>query len=135
MVNSSNDLDQQIRSQVLKMGADKVGVADLTPAKMFVSWQGGPLLDPYPRAVSLGIRLSDAVVDSLFYRDTIVALKTYERHVYEVINRNLDQIALQVVNKLQEAGWHAFPIHATQTIQMAPHHLGVFSHKLAANLG
>lgn len=137
MKDSSNDLsrlDQQIHSEVLKMGVDKVGIADLTQAKKFISWQGGPILDPYHRAVSIGIRLSDTVVDSLFYRDTIVALKTYERHIYGVVNRKLDQIALQVVRMLHQAGWYAYPIHATQKIQMAPHHLGVFSHKLAANL-
>lgn len=137
MKDSSNDLshlNQQIRSLVLKMGVDKIGVADLTPAKKFISWQGGPILDPYLRAISIGIRLSDAVVDSLFYRDTVVALMTYERHIYGIVNKQLNQIALQVVRLLQQAGWHAFPIHASQTIQKAPHHLGVFSHKLAANL-
>ncbi|MFQ5818896.1 MAG: 4Fe-4S double cluster binding domain-containing protein [Candidatus Heimdallarchaeota archaeon] len=137
MKDSSNDLshlDQQIRSEVLKRGVDKVGVADLTPAKKFIAWQGGPLLDPYHRAISIGTRLSDAVVDSLFYRDTVVALMTYERHIYGVVNRQLDQIALRVVHMLQQAGWHAFPIHASQVIQIAPHHLGAFSHKLAANL-
>ena len=137
MGNSSNDLnrlDQQIRSQVLTMGADKVGVADLTPVKKFVTWQGGPLLESFNRAISIGIRISDAVVDSLFYRNNVMALMTYETHVYGVVNRLLDQIASQVVRILQQADWYAFPIHASQAIQMAPHFLGAFSHKLAAHL-
>lgn len=137
MADASTDLsrlDQEIRSRVLQMGADKVGVADLTSVKKFVEWQGGPLLEPFNRAISIGIRISNAAVDSLFYRNNIIALKTYETHIYGVVNRRLNQIALQVVRLLQQDGFYAFPVHASQRIQDSPHHLGSFSHKLAANL-
>ncbi len=132
--NQLSGLDHEIRSQGLALGADMMGIADLTPAKQFILWQGGPLLEPFDHAISIGIHLSDVLVDSLFYQSDSMALKTYETHVYGTVNRKLDQIALQLIRLLQQEGWYAFPVHASQSIQPAPHLLGSFSHKLAAHL-
>ncbi|NIO36787.1 epoxyqueuosine reductase, partial [Candidatus Bathyarchaeota archaeon] len=45
-----------------ELGADLFGVADLTVAQDFICKQGGEHLRRFPRAISIGIRLLDAVV-------------------------------------------------------------------------
>ena len=45
-------------------GVDMFGVADLTPAREFIKDQSKGLLPSLPRAVSIGIALPAAVVDT-----------------------------------------------------------------------
>jgi epoxyqueuosine reductase len=115
-----------------ELGADLFGVADLTTAQDFVCKQGGEYLRKFPRAVSIGIRLLDAVVDELQRRDDPVAAYTYKAH-YDSVNSRLDHISLSLAKRIQERGYRAYAIPASQTLDTNKL-VGVFSHKLAANL-
>jgi epoxyqueuosine reductase QueG len=82
--------------------------------------------------VSLGIRLLDPVIDQLYRHEEPSVIFSY-RGLYNTINSNLDQATLQVAKKIQEAGFKAYPIPASQIVNSRKLE-GAFSHKLAANL-
>lgn len=111
---------------------DLLGVADLTSASGFIRAQGGEHLASYPLAVSLGMRLIDAVVDELHLHESPSAIFSY-RGLYNSVNQNLDRASLLIARRLQREGFRAYPIPASQIID--PRRLeGAFSHKLAAHL-
>jgi epoxyqueuosine reductase len=113
-------------------GADSYGVADLTGVQDFIRAQGGERVTGYPRAVVMGIRLLDTLVDLLEDRTDFIAAALYRHTSYDVVNAALDAMALQVANTLQREGYRAFPVPASKR---ASNELiaGVFSHKLAAH--
>lgn len=115
------------------LGADYYGIADLTGAQEFIHAQGGDRVARYPRAVVMGIRLLDELVDLLPEREDPAVGILYRHHTYDVANQLLDQIGLRVANTIQQGGYRAFPIPAskrTSDEQIA----GIFSQKLAAHL-
>jgi epoxyqueuosine reductase QueG len=113
-------------------GADFFGVADLAIAQNFVCNQGGEYLGKFPRATSIGIRLLDAVVNELHRHEDKAVIFTY-RGLYDSVNSRLDDTALLLAKRIQEEGYHAYPIPASQVID-SKRLIGVVSHKLVANL-
>ncbi len=125
-------LNLELRDMVEGLGLDLLGVADLTSASGFIRAQGGEHLASYPLAVSLGMRLIDAVVDELHLHENPSAIFSY-RGLYNSVNQNLDRASLLIARRLQREGFRAYPIPASQIID--PRRLeGAFSHKLAAYL-
>jgi epoxyqueuosine reductase QueG len=124
--------NDDLASLAQELGVDFFGVADLTEARTFVLQQGGQQIAAFPRAVSLGIRLLDPIVDELYRHDEPSAIYTY-RGLYNSVNASLDRAALYVAKRLQDAGHQAYPIPASQTISDQKLE-GAFSHKLAAHL-
>jgi len=114
------------------IGADYAGIADLTGVRQFVHAQGGDRVAGYPRAVVMGIRLPDALIDALADRQDRTGASLY-RHNYDVVNGMLDVIALRVANALQQLGYRALPVPASKRADDAVM-AGVFSHKLAGHL-
>ncbi|UCE59476.1 MAG: epoxyqueuosine reductase [Phycisphaerales bacterium] len=127
------ELDRHIRDSAQIWGVDFVGVADLTPIHDAVVRQWGPVIAEYPRAVSLGIALLNPIVDQLPRQAERAAAMTYRHHVYDVTDRRLDLIASRLSSMLQNEGWSAMPIPASQEVD-EEHICGVFSHKVAARL-
>ena len=128
----SDDMDEQIRSLAHTLGVDYFGVADLSSAHDFILAQGGGRVAKYPRAVTIGMRLQDSLVDLLPDDDKAGAI-LYKHNSYDVVNLALDQIALRVAHTLQQAGFDAFPIPASKRTD-DEHISGIFSQKLAAHL-
>ena len=92
----------------------------------------GEALGKFPRAVSIGIRLSDEIVDQ-HSPDEPREYSLYWHHVYRVVTPALDFLAQKIQCQLQADGFKAFPIPAglpynRETLR------SVFSHKLAAHL-
>ncbi len=107
------DLDANIRELALSLDADYFGVADLSSAHNAILAQGGERVARYPRAVTIGMRLQDSLVDLLPDDDKAAAI-LYKHNSYDVVNLALDQMALRVANTLQRAGFDAFPIPASK---------------------
>ena len=127
-----DELQGELRDLARGLGVDLFGVADLTAARDFVRAQGGEQIGRFSRAVSMGMRLLDAVVDELFRHEEPSVIYTYQG-LYNSINASLDRAALLIAKRIQDAGFRAYPIPASQTVN--PRKLeGAFSHKLAANL-
>jgi epoxyqueuosine reductase len=126
-------LEDQIRQIARQEGADFFGVADLTLAMGEVVRQGGPELANYPRAISLGIRLFDEIVDLLPERESRAVAVGYRTHCYDVINGRLNVVASKVAGAVQRAGYRAYPVPASDRVD-DERICAVFSHKLAAHL-
>jgi epoxyqueuosine reductase QueG len=127
-----SSLQAELERIAKELGADLFGVADLTPAQDFVCKQGGEYLRKFQKAISIGIRLLDAVVNELYRHKEPAVIFTYKA-LYNSVNSRLDHIALLLAKTIQEKGYQAYPIPASQTID-SKRLIGVISHKLVANL-
>ena len=125
-------LQDELRKIAKDQGADLFGVADLTVAHEFVCSQGGEYLKRFPRAISIGVRLLDALVDELPRHEEPMVVFTY-RGLYNTVNSRLDQVALSLSKRVQQEGYQAYPIPASQTVD-SQRLTGAISHKLAAHL-
>lgn len=126
------ELEQAVRRAIDPWGVDLWGFADLGPAREFILEQGGESVAGYPRAVVLGIALPHVIVDRLSNRADW-SVKVAYRHQYDTVNRRLDLVASQVTSLLQQQGFRALPIPASERID-SKRICAVFSHKLAAHL-
>lgn len=122
----------ELKGLVSDLGVDLFGVADLASARDFILAQGGQHIAGFPFAISIGTRLLDPVVDELYRHEEPSALYSY-RGLYNSVNASLDRAALMMAKRIQEAGFKAYPIPASQTINSRRLE-GAISHKLAANL-
>ena len=122
----------RLETLVYQNGGDLFGVADLEPAHEFIIAQGGETLDRFPRAVSIGIRLSDVIVDQ-HNPDDRHENSLYWHHVYRVVTPALDFLARRVQRELQADGYMAFPVPGSMPYDRETLK-GIFSHKLAAHL-
>jgi epoxyqueuosine reductase QueG len=129
---AKSSLQTNLEGIAKELGADLFGIADLTIAQDFVCKQGGEYLGKFSRAISIGIRLLDAVVDELYRRDDPTVTYTYTA-LYNSVNSRLDHIGLLLAKRIQEKDYKAYVIPASQTVD-SNKLIGVFSHKLAANL-
>ena len=127
------NLRGKLESLAKDMGATYFGIADLAPARQRISEQGGEFLTQFPRAVSHGFVLVDGTVNTLVHHKDIAALHNYWYYVYQIVNPRLDSISLMLAQSLDKAGFQAFVIPSSQTVDRT-RLTGVFSHKLAANL-
>jgi len=125
-------METDLEKMAKELGADLFGIADLTVAQAFVCKQGGEYLRKFSRAISIGVRLLDAVVDELYRHEDPAAIYTYTA-LYNSVNSSLDHVGLLLAKRIQEKGYRAYAIPASQTVD-SDKLIGVFSHKLAANL-
>jgi epoxyqueuosine reductase QueG len=125
-------LNEEYRVFSKSLGVDLFGVADLILAKQYITNQGGEHVGQYPKAVSLGIRLIDDVIDQLHNHNNLVTIASY-RGVYDAVNQALDRAALMMAKKIQQSGYRAYPIPASSMLDN-DNFEAVFSHKVAANL-
>jgi epoxyqueuosine reductase len=122
----------ELENTAKELGADLFGIADLEEAQDFICNQGGEYLRKFPRAVSIGIRLMDAIVDELHRHEDRSVIFTY-RALYNSVNSSLDRIGLLLARRIQKEGFQAYLIPAAQTIDY-DRLIGVVSNKLAPNL-
>ena len=125
-------LNNELKDYSMSLGIDLFGVADISKASDFVRKQGGEHVAGFPRAVSLGVRLIDDVIDQLYNHQDIVTISSY-RGVYDAANMTLDRAVLLVAKKIQDAGYRSYPIPASSMLNN-DNLEAVFSHKLAAHL-
>jgi epoxyqueuosine reductase len=122
----------ELRHAAGLQGARVFGVADLEPLKARVPDLLARVPGEYARAAVLGIRLERAVLDGIADRPTPLYM-----HHYRQVNYQLDRAAFQVADRLQEAGFRALAVPASQIVCADPM-LGHVSHKLlgwAAGIG
>ena len=118
--------------KAVDMGARFFGVADLAVAKEAILEQGGEFLNAFPRALSVGIAMSDRIVDQLHRHKEAIIARTYD-YLYYTVNQSLDRIALRLSATLSEHGFKSLLVPASDRAD-TKNIRGLFSHKLAANL-
>jgi epoxyqueuosine reductase len=131
--NIDMDFDNQIRERAFEKGADFYGVADLASARDFIQEQGGKEVASYPRAISIGIRLMDSIVDQLPQRNEKGVAVNYLHHGYTIINKRLDLLASSLSSLIQREGFRALPLPASERYD-DERICALLSHKLAAHL-
>jgi len=125
-------VSEQLKALAERHRAAAYGVADLTALAerkpdVLAEVGGG-----FTRAVVMGLRLQDSVVDGVADRPTLLYF-----HVYRQANYELDRMAFEAAGLLQAAGFRAAAIPASQVIARNPMR-GHLSHKLlgwAAGIG
>jgi epoxyqueuosine reductase QueG len=113
-----------LEGSLLEMGASKFAYAEV----------GRYLPDELKGldyAISVAVRLSDAVINQIDVRPN----HTYFHH-YRSVNALIDNITLRTMLLIQEWGYPALAIPASQTVKSSVDmYAGVFQHKTAAVLG
>lgn len=80
--------------------------------------------------ITVGVRLSDYIIDQIEDKPTY----TYFHH-YRAVNTLIDQITLRGMLYLQDNGYKAVAVPASQTVNDAPQpYSGIFPHKTGAVL-
>lgn len=125
-------LEYRIKIMAEHEGADFFGVADLSTVKDKVIEQGSSFVADYPKAISIGIRLPDSIVDALPNRDNPAVAVNY-RHTYDITNLRLDLLTSKLASIIQQEGYKALAIPASERYDNE-RICAVFSHKLAAHL-
>lgn len=121
------DFTNKLKREILALGADLVGVADIKPfsrARLTPS----NLLDSYCRAISIGVRLPTAVFEEIIDRPTPLYAS-----VYRTANCLLDQIAFRTAGILQGYGFYSLPIPASQVLDKKNWY-GAISHKAVGRM-
>lgn len=116
----------ELLSFAAAQGADLAGVAELSrisPERILIS---GQIRQRMKYAVVAAIRLSETVLAEITDHPT----RSYYHH-YRMVNLALDQLALKIVRFLQDHGFSAYPVPASQLLDWN-NQKGIFSHKHAA---
>lgn len=125
---SLSSLNQAIEQFLAPMQIDHLGYADLSGHPEAIQDYYGPLWNDYPRAISLGVNMPNRVVDELLKAPNHTYL-----YYYDVVNAKINQIVLALTNWLENQGWLAYPVPASQRTN-EDKLSGIFSHRLAARL-
>lgn len=116
-------LKDKIIQKSLEMGASKIGFANLE----------GYLpneLKHLKTGISVAVRLSDQIMNDVINKPT----HTYYHH-YRTVNFLIDQITLAITTILQNSGYLAMAVPASQTVKTdTDQFTGIFQHKTAATL-
>jgi epoxyqueuosine reductase QueG len=117
----------RLKDGVRGLGADLVGIADLEPFREERSIPED-LVAPFKRAVSMGVRVPLAVFGTVSDRPS-----PHYAAVYATVNRRLDEIALDTAALLQDRGFRALPVPASQILDKGSWR-GALSHKAVARM-
>ena len=127
-------LEDELKQLALKTGTDFYGVADLSTIQEVIAKLWEETAAQFPRAISVGIALSHAIVDQQPNRFSSLVAMNYKHHAYDIINQRLDHTSSLLSGVLQRKGHRALPIPSTQENTYNEELYGIFSHKMAARL-
>ncbi len=119
---------ERLKSIAETSGATLFGVTDITSCKDKFYIEPKSILDDLKYGVSIGVRLSNKVLETIVNEPT----KIYAFH-YKRVNSLLDEIALKILTFIQDKGSSALPIPASQ-VEDWQNQRGAVPHKLIAHL-
>jgi epoxyqueuosine reductase QueG len=125
--NMDHDYTEKIKANIIELGANLVGVADTKPLTK-LTLDPPNLLDSFPMAISIALRLPSAVFEQIIDQPTPLYSS-----VYHSANRILDQIAFHATNILQRDGFKSLPIPASQVLDRENWY-GAITHKAVGRL-
>ncbi|MBY8995959.1 MAG: epoxyqueuosine reductase [Candidatus Heimdallarchaeota archaeon] len=126
MQDENQDFTNSVKNSVLENEASIVGIADLT---ILDEYKHEPVIPKgFTRAVSIGIRLTDKVIDKITKGPT----KEYAE-LYRKTNEKLNEVATHIASKFENEGFKTLRIPASQTVNYQKRY-GKFPHKTAAIL-
>ena len=127
---SEADNVEKIRALSQRWGGSLFGVADLHSFKKEEILLPPSLIDQLSYGISVGFHLSDAILEEIENQPTPLYFHHYQR-----VNILLDTIGLIVTSTIQNLGYQAVPIPASQIVDWKTQK-GHLSHKhLAWEIG
>ena len=123
-----SDAENTSRIETLcrQWGSSLFGVTDLRSFKKEEILLSPDLMDQHPFAISIGYHLSDAILDDIEDRPTPLYFQHYQR-----VNILLDSLGLLLTSAIQDLGFQAIPIPASQLVDWEKQR-GHLSHKHVA---
>lgn len=118
---------KMIKNNLIADGATIVGIADISELKFSFGFKKSEF-KKYTRAISIGVRLSDEIINGITDGPT----NAYAEH-YRTINYELDRITSKLENKLLSMNFRAFAIPASKRYDQKKL-AAKFPHKTAAIL-
>ena len=112
-----------LKNMALENGAALFGIANMENVKKDNFLISQDILQTLPFGISIGMRLSQKILEEIVGHPT----RLYYHH-YRQTNFSLDRLALKISNFIQNKGYNALPIPASQTIDWE-HQRGHLSHK------
>jgi epoxyqueuosine reductase len=109
-------------------GSSLFGVADLHSLKRDEILLSPLLVDQHPFAISIGYHLSDSILAGIENQPTPLYFHHYQR-----VNIFLDTISLILTSAIQDLGYQAMPVPASQIVDWKSQR-GHLSHKHVARL-
>jgi epoxyqueuosine reductase QueG len=122
------DRTRELKDIATGAGADCVGVADLEPFRGTLPSLSQHLIDDHSFALSLAVRLDDAVLSAITDHPTL----EYAEH-YRAVNGRLDAIAARIVSFIAGQGYHGVAVPASQILDETGL-VGAISHKAVARV-
>ena len=119
----SGSLLSRLKAAAEKRGAKAWGIADLSRCE---SAGAAPCLEigAFSRAIVVGLRLSDAVLERIVDRPTPLYF-----HHYRQVNWRLDRLALELADLIQDEGHASLAVPASQIVGRDPMR-GHVSHRM-----
>lgn len=124
--------EEQWRKMAIEHGWDYFGAADISEHHSYLAGFCGEFIKQFPRAISLAVRLSNAVVDTVERQEKDKIL-SFHNYIYYGVDYLQNTGTVKIAHAIQRSGWRAFPVPASYGVypdKMA----GLISHKLTARL-
>ena len=118
---------EKLKDAIMRRGANCVGVADTEPLKV-LTLHPPNLLDSFPRAISIALRLPNAAFEQIIDKPTPLYFS-----IYQTANRMLDDIAFHTANILQKDNYKSLPIPASQVLDRQNWY-GAITHKAVGRM-
>jgi epoxyqueuosine reductase QueG len=131
-VTNPKDNAEKLKTLSIQWGASLFGVADLHSYERELILLPPIVIEQLPFGISVGYHLSDAILDGIENQPTPIYFHHYQR-----ANILLDTLSLILTSMIQDLGWQAIPIPASQIVDWK-NQRGHLSHKhvaKAAGLG
>jgi epoxyqueuosine reductase QueG len=109
------------------------GIAGLSDYSEQLIDYGYPLARDFSRSISIGLALSDTIVDKLTVEPQFPAVELYRHFCYDVVNQRIDRILTRIAEVLSGKGYESLPVPASGATDKKRLY-GPFSHKAAAYL-
>jgi len=124
---SEADNVEKMRALSQQWGGSLFGVADLRSFKREEILLPPSLMDKLSYGISVGFHLSDAILEEILNQPTPLYFHHYQR-----VNILLDTVGLIVTSAIQDLGYQAIPIPASQIVDWKTQK-GHLSHKHVAS--
>ena len=125
LLSNIQEIQTQLKNVAKEWGADLVGFCALDTTQPLLSKD----MSTYTHAISIAVKLSDGVLKTIEDGPSFM----YFQH-YRTANALLDNIAFRLARKIEELGYLAFPVAASQSLGKNNPYRGVVPHKTIAAL-
>ncbi|NPV27666.1 MAG: epoxyqueuosine reductase [Firmicutes bacterium] len=123
---------ERLKQAALEHGWDYFGVAEISKYHDYMATFCGDFIRQFPRAISLVIRLADAVVDPVESQEQDKIL-SFHNYIYYAVDYLQNTGTVKLARAIEKNGWKAFPVPASYNLYPSKQ-AGLVSHKLVARL-